>query len=283
MFEIRQFSITFSKNLSKSLNAERKILEKEPKDFEKSGSGYLDNKDYLARKTKLDKIYDKKVEGLRIRSKRDWYEKGKKSTTFFLNLEKRHAIPNQVKSLVVNDEVVKEQTDINKNLYSFYQKIFFKNSDISRQKVLQYLQDKNLPKLTDNQCVLCEKDITEEEPKHELNKMEINKYPENDGLAKGFYEVFWDHVKFLLLLLFKMAFLKKELSTSQKQAVIKLIEKKDCDKRFIKNWRPISLLNVDVKLISKILSNRIKNLLSNLISINQYAYVAKRFISEEGD
>ena len=71
MFEIRQFPITFSKNLSKSLNAERKILEKEPKDFEKSGSGYLDNEDYLARKTKLDKIYDKKVEGLRIRSKRD--------------------------------------------------------------------------------------------------------------------------------------------------------------------------------------------------------------------
>ena len=33
MFEIRQFSITFSKNLSKSLNAERKIIEKEPKDF----------------------------------------------------------------------------------------------------------------------------------------------------------------------------------------------------------------------------------------------------------
>ena len=100
---------------------------------------------------------------------------------------------------------------------------------------MQYLQDKNLSKLKDNQCVLCEKDITEEEAKRELNKMEINKSPENDGLAKEFYEVFWDHVKFLLLLSFKMAFLKKELSSSQKQAVIKLIEKKDRDKRFIKN------------------------------------------------
>ena len=79
-----------------------------------------------------------------------------------------------------------------------------------------------------------------------------------------------------------MAFLKRELSTSQKQAVIKLIEEKDRDKRFVKNWRPISLLNVDVKLISKILSNRIKNLLPNLISNNQNACVANRFINEGG-
>ena len=79
-----------------------------------------------------------------------------------------------------------------------------------------------------------------------------------------------------------MAFLKKELSTSQKQAVIKLIEKKDCDKKFVKNWRPISLLNVDVKLISKVLSNRIKNLLRNLISTSKNAYVTNRFISEGG-
>ena len=42
-FEIRQFSISFSKNFSKSLNAEREILEKELKDFEKSGSSYFDN------------------------------------------------------------------------------------------------------------------------------------------------------------------------------------------------------------------------------------------------
>ena len=76
-FEIRQSSITFSKNLSTSLNAERVILERELKDLEKSGSSYYDNDDYLACKTKLDKIYDKKVEGPRVRSKCDWYKKGK--------------------------------------------------------------------------------------------------------------------------------------------------------------------------------------------------------------
>ena len=64
----------------------------------------------------------------------------------------------RVASLVAKvDEGVKKQTGINKNLYYFHQKLFPKNSGISRQKVLQYLQDKNLPKLNDNQCVLLKK------------------------------------------------------------------------------------------------------------------------------
>ena len=54
-FEMRQFSITFSKNLSKLLNAKREILEKEPKDFKKFSSSYSDNEDCLACKTKVDK------------------------------------------------------------------------------------------------------------------------------------------------------------------------------------------------------------------------------------
>ena len=74
-------------------------------------------------------------------------------------MEIKHAIQNQIKTLVVNDEVVKEQTEINKTLYSFDQNLFSRNSNISRQKILQYLQDKSVPKLNNNQCALCEKDI----------------------------------------------------------------------------------------------------------------------------
>ena len=50
--------------------------------------------------------------------------------------------------------------------------------------------------------------------------------------------------------------------------IIKLIEKKT-DKRFIKNWRPISLLNVDQKIISEVLSEKLKKVLPDLISSQQ--------------
>ena len=69
-----------------------------------------------------------------------------------------------------------------------------------------------------------------------------------------------------------------ELSNSQKEAIITLIEKKDKDKRHLSNWRPISLINVDVKIGSKAIAKRLQNVLPNIIHHNQCAYVKGRTI-----
>ena len=50
----------------------------------------------------------------------------------------------------------------------------------------------------------------------------------------------------------------------------------------ILNWRPIYILNVDTKTVSKALSKCLKNILPSLISDNQIAYVDERFISQGG-
>ena len=60
--------------------------------------------------------------------------------------------------------------------------------------------------------------------------MENDKAPGKDGLSKEFYEIFWDDVKIPLLASINGAFIKEELSNSQKQVVIKLIEKKQSQK-----------------------------------------------------
>ena len=64
--------------------------------------------------------------------------------------------------------------------------------------------------------------------------------------------------------------------------VTKLIAKKDRDKRFAKNWRPISLLNVDTKILCRSLAEKLENVLPELISSNQTAYVKNRCSSESG-
>ena len=127
-----------------------------------------------------------------------------------------------------------------------------------------------------------EGEITEEELLKALKKMPKNELPGNDGITKEFYEAFWDDLKEPLLLSVIKAFKVGKLSTSQKQAVIKLIEKKDKDKQLIKNWRPTSLPNVGKKLVSEVLAEHLKTVLSFLISSNPTAYLNSKFISEGG-
>ena len=78
----------------------------------------------------------------------------------------------------------------------------------------------------------------------------------------------------------KEAKIKGSPSISQRQAVIKFLEKKDRDKQFIKNWRPVSLLNADTKILSKTFAAKTKPILPSIISSNQTAYVEKRCIIE---
>ena len=68
-----------------------------------------------------------------------------------------------------------------------------------------------------------------------------------------------------------------QLSTSQKQAMITLLEKKDKDRRFIKNWRPISLINIDVKIASKAFARRLEPILPELIHHNQNGFIKGRY------
>ena len=70
------------------------------------------------------------------------------------------------------------------------------------------------------------------------------------------------------------------MSFSQKLGVLTLIPKEDKDKYYLKNWRPISLLNVVYKLASGCIANRIKKVLSFVISENQKGFLSGRFIGE---
>ena len=108
-----------------------------------------------------------------------------------------------------------------------------------------------------------------------------NKFPRNDGLIKEFYETFWDELKDSFINSIKLAYQTKALSTSKRQTVIKLIEKKDLEKTLLKNCRPISLLIVDLKIISKEFASRLKTVLPSIISSEQTAYIRNRFESNK--
>ena len=112
--------------------------------------------------------------------------------------------------------------------------------------------------------------------------MENHKSPGNDRLTKEFYCTFWNEIKNIFINSLRESKCLKALSTSRRQAIIRLIEKPNEGKQFISNWRPISLLNVDQKLISKTFAARLKKVLPFLIDPGQTAYVNGRFLGESG-
>ena len=105
-----------------------------------------------------------------------------------------------------------------------------------------------------------------------------HKTPGNNGLTVEFYKFFWPEIGLLLVDSLSYAYFHGELSTTQKQAVITLIEKKDKDRRLIKNWRPISLVNVDVKISSKAIAKRLEKVLPHIIHYDHNAFVKGRTI-----
>ena len=193
-YNIRKYTIKFSKELAKNTNKTIDDLETKLKHYEKH-ENYVDNIDYKVCKLQLDEIYEKKAKGIRIRSKCNWYEHGEKSTKFFLNLEKHRAIQSQIHSVIINQDEITDQDEINKQIFSFYQSLFSRQVQVQTDKIDAYLDNIPLPKLTNEQTLSCEGIISEDEVFKSLKSIDNNKSPGNDGLSKEFYECFWDEVK----------------------------------------------------------------------------------------
>jgi len=141
---------------------------------------------------------------------------------------------------------------------------------VSQSDVLdQFLGNPNIPVLSVEERLSCEGEITTEECVKALDTFDNGKTPGIDGIPVEFYKTFWNSVGVFMTEIFNPSFELGQMSNSQKQAVVTLIDKKGKDRMFLENWRPISLINVDSKIATKVIANRIKNVLAGIfIQIN---------------
>ena len=108
-------------------------------------------------KEKFELLYEEKIQGIIIRARARWWEHGKKSTKYFLNLEKR----NHVKKSIVTDpfNILSEEK-------RFYQKLYStsKNNNADNLQATELsLNNLNIPRLTEQQMLSCEGKITLQE------------------------------------------------------------------------------------------------------------------------
>ena len=166
-----------------------------------------------------------------------------------MNQEKLHSLQGKVKKIIVISKEITSNSEIRKELRNHY-KVLFKNYNSKYFSDLEEFLDKtDIPRFDIGNKDLCDKDLSKSELYMTLLGMENDKSPGKDGITKEFYVCFRDEIKELFINSSRTALKEKELSISQRQAIIKLNEKKDRNKRFIKNWHPISLLNFDYEIV----------------------------------
>ena len=132
-------------------------------------------------------------------------------------------------------------------------------------------------KLTRTEKLDLDQPISKTEYDTVIKNLKTGKSPGLDGITPEFYKHFWDDLYPPFSEMVTESFIAGHLPESVRMAVVQLIFKKD-NPHLLKNYRPISLTNCDYTIIAFILSNRIQNIIHNLVSNDQTAYVKNRFI-----
>ena len=140
--------------------------------------------------------------------------------------------------------------------------------------------DETSTKLNEEDKNTCEGHLTEYECANALKYMKNNKSPGSDGITTEFYKIFWNILKLYLIKSLNSAYTDGHLSEIQSQSLITLLPKPEKDTMYLKNWRPISLLNIDYKIASKAIANRIKSVLPKIITQSQTGFMKGRYIGE---
>jgi hypothetical protein len=231
-----------------------------------------------ALKQSINKLESVKSQGFIIRSTVQYKEEGEKCTNIFVQLEKSNAKSKTIAALRDSDgTLITDQSEILKEQVRFYKALY--SNEPTDPIAQQTLLDPVEKSLNQEEKESCEGDITFKEAEIAVKGFKTDKSPGSDGLTSEFYKGFWNIVGHDFIAIANHAFTAGKLSITQRRGIISLIFKKG-DKLNLKNWRPISLLNVDYKIITKVLANRLKQVLSSIIHEDQTCSIPGRTINQ---
>uniref|UniRef100_A0A669D6D2 Reverse transcriptase domain-containing protein n=1 Tax=Oreochromis niloticus TaxID=8128 RepID=A0A669D6D2_ORENI len=244
-------------------------LEKEITHVENvSGSqlGQQNNDCLLSKRQELNHFLHERAKGALVRARFTRLQDMDAPTTFFFNLGKSVVRRKQMMCLQLSDgKVTTDPAEMRRHAVAFYTDLFSADGcDVdSASDLLQ-----GLPQLSPGDRDVLNRDITLDELSAVVSQMASGTAPGIDGLPSDFFKHFWSLLGRDLLDVFKECFLGGILPASCRRAVISLIPKKG-DLTLLKNWRPVALLCADYKILSKVLSNRLKMVIELLIGVDQ--------------
>lgn len=276
--QIKQLSQQYSYNITKELTRSMVKLEDDIKKLQES-IGTEQNQELIEilnrKKKELAGILDLKAQGALIRSRFKNIEWMDVSSKFFFNLERKNGQKRCIHVLRSKEgALLSDHTEIRKRAVEFYKELY-SSELLHRPNTNVFIED--LPQVTEEaNSDLC-REITLEELEKALQGMECGRAPGIDGLSIDFYKSFWPEIGADLLAVISESINSGRLPLSCRRAVLTLLPKKG-DLSDIKNWRPVSLLCSDYKILSKALANRLSGVMEEVIHADQTYCVPGRQI-----
>ena len=140
-------------------------------------------------------------------------------------------------------------------------------------KTGKFLEKHNLPRLNPEEIENVHRPITSTETETVIKNPPRNKSPGPDGFTGDFYQTFREELTPILLKLFQNIAEGGTLPNSFYEATITLIPKPDKDVTKKENYRTISLMNIDAKILNKILANRIQQHIKRIVNHYQVGFI----------
>ena len=293
LLEIRRETISFSAFKKRERQAHELLLLHDIEALEKQVSEETDeakfeevNTDLHNKRNELEDIYAHQAQGAFIRARARYKMEGEKPSKLFCALEKNNAVEKVIPKLIVdrnNQKVIlTEQKEIENETHNFYKDLFsFKNNQI--EDINEFLGPESAascPKLSESQKQKMEGLLSLDELTRYLKKTKNNVSPGSSGFTNEFFKFFWIDLKMFVINAINYSYETGMLSVTQRLGIITLIPKGDKDKTFLKNWRPLTLLNSLYKLISGCIAERMKPHLDSIVHGDQKGFVAGRYIGE---
>ena len=226
-------------------------------------------------KSELNKEYEHKAQGAIIRTKAKWMAEGEAYTSYYLSLEKTRA-KNRTMAAVRTEsgDVTRNTVKILNEQAKYYKALYTKDPSVkftyeqAPKKIMQVTKDE------------LEKEITLEELSIALKEMKPNKSPGISGLTADLFKVFWGKIKQTFYASVLESCKNGCLNRSARKGIITLLPKPNRDILEVKGWRPITLLEIGYKIVSKAIANRLKGSLEEIIHSDQTAFLKGRDISQ---